>query len=724
MHVRGLAGCEKSPPWPFSTKANLNKPKVFQDSQQPHPAADDFIRGLLGVRRFFSGVAVLPTGILLAATLVGILGGLSHSATALSAEAAENDPAPPVSRSRTGRVVPPIRLRDTAGKEWSLSAAEGGRATVVAFLNFNCPVSNQCVPVLNDLADRFGTEGVTFIAVVCDAADIDEVDRLAAEAKIACRVFFDPDKAAAAHFRATTTPQVFVLDRNRVLRYTGLVDNRYSSRLVRQPKADATYLADAIAAVVAGQAVAIKETTPIGCPLEPAGRVIVEHGTVEFYRDIEPLLQQHCQRCHHPGDVAPFSLMTFDHAVQWAADIKTYTADRLMPPWSVTGGIPLKNDLALQPEEIELIGRWVDEGCPRGNPTDAPPPLVFNDPDEWQGSRPPDLVFTLPEAIHLAAQGDDHNRTIVFHLGNKQELYLEKAEFIPGNRRAVHHAMAFYDGTGLLLDAQKRLGTPRPRGTGDEDYGPGYESGMGLGFIPDPTQITRNQDNPGGNFLGWVPGVGVLEYPKDARRVIPPQSDICVQIHYARTGRPEIDDSSRLGIWLDKTPPKLYSSGGIIDTDFKLIPKGDAHFKTTGSREVPTDCLLWLMSPHMHRLGKEFRVWHQPAGSSERTLLLEVTDYDFNWQNRYLPKEPYQMKKGSTLHVEAIFDNSAGNPRRVPGPEKTVFLGDRTEDEMAFVVVGTMSVENGFGKVEWLKYLDKMIQARAFRLAYEALGKD
>ncbi|NBS34014.1 MAG: hypothetical protein EBS83_14715, partial [Planctomycetia bacterium] len=368
-----------------------------------------------------------------------MVGGLSHSETALSADAAENDPAAPVARSRTGRVVPPIRLRDTAGKEWSLSAAEGGRATVVAFLNFNCPVSNQCVPVLNDLVDRFGTEGVTFIAVVCDAADIDEVDRLAAEAKIACRVFFDPDKTAAAHFRATTTPQVFVLDRNRVLRYTGLVDNRYSSRLVRQPTADATYLADAITAVVAGQAVAIKETTPIGCPLEPAGRVIVEHGSVEF-------------------------------AVQWASDIKTYTADRLMPPWSVTGGLPLKNDLALQPEEIELLGRWVDEGCPRGNPADAPPPLVFDDPDEWQGSRPPDLVFTLPEAIHLAAQGDDHNRTIVFPFGNEQELYLEKAEFIPGNRRAVHHAMAFYDGTGLLLDAQKRLGTPRPRGTGDEDY--------------------------------------------------------------------------------------------------------------------------------------------------------------------------------------------------------------------------------------------------------------
>jgi len=678
----------------------------------------------LALRRDRSSAAGLFAGLVFVAGLAALPAEIVHRAAAGGNGSAQGDPPVDAPPGRIGQVVPPIELHGPTGCTWSLREAEDARATVIVFLNFDCPVSNRAVPVLNQLADRHGDEAVVFVGLVCDAEDAAEVDRRVAEAKIPFPVFFDPDKVVASHFDATTTPQVFVLDRERALRYSGLVDNLYTSRLERRPKADAEYLADAIAAVVAGQPVAVEQTSPIGCPIDLVERPLIVQGSVEYYRDIEPILQQHCQKCHRPGEVAPFSLTTFEHAVQWAADIKRFTADRTMPPWPRTRGLPLKNTLALAPEEIALIGRWVDEGCPRGDPADAPPPRVFPDPDAWRDTRPPDLVFTMPEALHLAAEGEDHNRTIVFPLGNEQELYLEKADFIPGNRQVVHHAMAFYDGTGLLLDAQERLGTPRPRGTGDEDYGPGYESGMGLGFIPDPTKITRNQDNPGGNFLGWVPGVGALEYPKDARRVIPPQSDICVQIHYARTGRPEIDDSSRLGIWLDKTPPKLFSSGGIVDTDFKVIPKGDAHFKTTGSREVPTDCLLWLMAPHMHRLGKEFRVWHQPAGSSERTLLLEVTDYDFDWQNRYLPKEPYPMKKGSTLHVEAIFDNSAGNPRRPPGPVKTVFLGDRTDDEMGFVVVGTMSTENGFGRVEWLKYLEKMIKARAFRLAYEAMGKD
>ena len=559
------------------------------------------------LRRFLSRAGALLTGLALGAGLV-----VSFAKPAGGAEQADPAGAAGASWSRIGRVVPPIDFRDTAGAVWSLTAADDARATVVAFLNFNCPVSNQSVPVINALTDRFGAEGVTFVAVVCDAADAAEVGRLAAESKIKCRVFFDPDKVAAAHFRATTTPQVFVLDRNRVLRYSGLVDNLYTSRLVRRPKADTEYLADALTAVVAGQAVAIKETTPIGCALELTARPVIKHGSVEFHRDIEPLLQQHCQRCHHPGDVAPFSLITFDHAVQWAADIKSYTADRLMPPWSATGGLPFQNDLSLTPEEIDLFGRWVDEGCPQGDPADAPPPLAFTNQGEWQASRPPDLVLKMPGTFHLAAQGEDHYRTIVLPLNNPKELYVEKLEFIPGNRQAIHHGMIFYDGAGLMLAHQKRLVNPLPRGAGDEDYGPGYDSGMGLGFVPDPTQPVRNPDNPGGQLMGWVPGAGPLELPPGVRRVIPSDAAVALQIHYVRTGKPEIDDSSRLGIWLDKNAPRRFSHGFMLDTDFRVIPKGAANFKTTGSREITGDCHLWVMAPHMHRLGKEFRIWHQP----------------------------------------------------------------------------------------------------------------
>lgn len=622
-----------------------------------------------------------------------------------------------------GAVSPPGGLRDTSGKPWSIATVGDDQKTVVAFLNFNCPVSNSVVPKLNAIASRFEKQGVTVVAVVCGSADTAEIQRHVRETEIVFRVVLDPDRRLAAFLKARVTPQVFLLDSNLALRYSGLVDNQYASRLVRRPEADSNYLLAAITAVLAGREVEIKETTPIGCSLEMTSKPVIDHGPVEFHRDIEPLLQKHCQRCHHPGDVAPFSLVTFDDAVQWGADIKSFTADRLMPPWPVTGGIPLQNDLALRPEEIERIGRWVDEGCPRGDPADAPPPLSFANQDDWQGARPPDIVLSMPGKVHLAAEGEDHYRTVVLPLNNPDELYVERIAFIPGNRKAIHHCMLFYDGTGLVLAAQQRLGNPLPKGTGDQDFGPGYDSGMGLGFVPDPTQRVRNPDNAGGQIMGWVPGAGPLVFPSGVRRVIPTDAAIAMQLHYTRTGKPEIDDSSRVGIWFTKKSPQLFSHGFMLDTDFRLIPKGDANFKTTGSREIMRDCHLWVIAPHMHRLGKEMRIWYQPPDSPDRELLLEIKNWDFNWQHRYLPKDPYPMKKGARLHVEAVFDNSVGNPRRRRGPERTVFLGEGTDDEMAFAIIGTIIDEPPKGKIEMIQYFEKLLEAKAFRIAYEALGK-
>ena len=84
----------------------------------------------------------------------------------------------------------------------------------------------------------------------------------------------------------------------------------------------------------------------------------------------------------------------------------------------------------------------------------------------------------------------------------------------------------------------------------------------------------------------------------------------------------------------------------MADTSFRLVPKNVDHFKSTGSRVIPVDSQLYLITPHMHMLGKEFRVWHQPKGSSERRLLLELRNWDFNWQTRYLLKENFFLEKG------------------------------------------------------------------------------
>jgi peroxiredoxin len=616
---------------------------------------------------------------------------------------------------KLNKEIKPIEAIEIQGSKKYMVNIVGHKALVVVFLDFRCPISNRMIPVLNDLTARYTGLDVAFAGVVCGGVTFDELVVKKKEYRIQFDLFHDPKLAIANHFRATTTPQAFVIDKQRVIRYIGAINDQNPDRTTRLAAPTKNYLEDCLDQVLKNRPVDPANTRAVGCPIARASKPVLETGAVTFHKHVEPLLQRHCQKCHHPEDVAPFSLLTFEDAFNWADDIKDFVSTRRMPPWHVTGGVPLRNDPSLKPEEIATITRWVDEGCPKGDPKDSPKPITFKSRQEWNDPTPPDLVLKLPEAFHLAARGEDHYRTVVFPLGNQEEKYVRRTEFIPGNKKIVHHSMTFYDGTGLVLEAQKRLGKPKPFGTGDEDYGPGYESGMGLGFVPNPEAVKRNKNNPGALLHAWVPGGETQEPPAGARNLIPPDSSILMQIHYHRTGKPEVDESSRLAVWFDREKPKQYLIPHMVDTSFRLIPKGVENFRSSGSKVIPSDCHLWLFGAHMHMVGKEFRAWHQPKNSTERRLIFELKNWDFNWQSRYSLKEPILLEKGSTIHVEAIFDNSAKNPNNPFSPPRTIFLGENTTDEMAFLAMSTFRDTPPEPSRDFLNYFVKLTEAEALK---------
>ena len=271
-----------------------------------------------------------------------------------------------------------------------------------------------------------------------------------------------------------------------------------------------------------------------------------------------------------------------------------------------------------------------------------------------------------------------------------------------------------------MEDAQKRLGKGKPIGSNDQDYGPGYESGMGLGFPLKSIRLEhRNEKNPGGALGVWVPGQGKMAFPPKAVSVVPPESSILMQIHYHRTGKPE-EDISKIGIWLSKEKPEKYVNYMLVDTSFRMIPKGVARFKSVGSRVVAQDCEAYLFKPHMHFAGREMRVWHQPKNSRERNLLFDLRGWDYNWQTSYYLKEFYPLEKGSMLHVEAIFDNSIQNPDNRFNPPRMLFLGENDEDEMGYCSVSYMAPQRPSGHNEFIDYFIKLKEGGMLKRAYQS----
>jgi mono/diheme cytochrome c family protein len=382
---------------------------------------------------------------------------------------------------------------------------------------------------------------------------------------------------------------------------------------------------------------------------------------VTFTRDVAPILQANCQGCHRPGEIAPFSLLTYDDAQSWAPLIKEYTQKRLMPPWKpVEGYGEFQDARRLTPEQIRTLADWVDAGAPEGDPADLPPPRQFT--NGWV-LGPPDQVLDAGAAYEVPADGADVYRNFPLPYQPEEDQWVTAVEVRPDQRSVVHHAVIFID------PERKSLALDRA------NPGPGYtSSGGGVGFFP--------ADGLG----GWVPGNTPRFAPPGLGIRIPAGARLVLQIHYHPDGEPH-QDRTRIGLYFAKAPIRqpvytlpLYNLGFTI-------PPGAERYKVTASLPVPTDMTAWGVIPHMHLLGREMQVRAVLPDGSVRPLVW-ITDWDFHWQESYYFKEPVKLPQGSRLELVAYYDNSAKNPDNPNHPPQTVRWGEQTTDEMCLAVLG------------------------------------
>lgn len=165
-----------------------------------------------------------------------------------------------------GDVVPAWEgLPGTDSQEHSWADVADRDAVVVVFTCNSCPYAVDYEARINDLAARFvGTQ--SRVAVVAINANRIPEDALPAmKTRAAARNFqfpylWDESQAVAKSFGAVRTPEVYVLDRERRIVYMGAFDDNTTA-------ADVTkrYVDDAVAAVLDGKPVTVKETPPVGC---------------------------------------------------------------------------------------------------------------------------------------------------------------------------------------------------------------------------------------------------------------------------------------------------------------------------------------------------------------------------------------------------------------------------------------------------------------------------
>jgi len=376
---------------------------------------------------------------------------------------------------------------------------------------------------------------------------------------------------------------------------------------------------------------------------------------VTFYKDVLPVLQNNCQTCHRPGEIAPMSFMTYKDTRPWAKAMKTAVLTRQMPPWFADPDYGhFANDKRLSESDIQTIVAWADGGAAEGNEKDKPAPVAFQ--DGW--GLKPDMVIEMPQDIELPATGTINYKSILVKVNFPEDRWVIAADLRPGNPQAVHHMRAIV----------------RPAGSDwmkDAVPGVAYEQG--------DTEVGRQ--GMGSDLLGkFNPGLGAQDFARfDSAKFVPKGSDIVFSMHYTATGKPTTD-RSKLGLVFAKAPPKLryFTHDGPTASNL-AIPAGDGNAEVVSEMTAMADTKLVYLQPHMHLRGKDYEVrLIYPSGISETVF---KAPWDFNWQLGYDFAAPIPIPKGTRIVGIAHFDNSANNKWN-PDPAKLVVWGNQNWEEM------------------------------------------
>ncbi len=405
---------------------------------------------------------------------------------------------------------------------------------------------------------------------------------------------------------------------------------------------------------------------------------------VGYYRDVKPILDRNCVRCHQPGAIREsLPLTTYEEAAPVAALIAQKVVDREMPPW--LAGQDCTDyawDESLSEEDIATVVAWVDEGAKAGSPELAveAPPVAFS-----KLSRE-DLVLEMPVEYVPTAYPDDY-RCFLLDWPLDEPEYVTGFRAIPGNGSIVHHVIAYVVPPGAVKTFE---------GYDAAEDGPGYtcfgSPGGGAGGFTE-----------GVRWLGgWAPGGLGSDFPPDTGIHMAPGSKIALQVHYNVLNDAAGPDRSAIAVKLDKNVVKPafilpWTNIYWVIMDTMNIPAGKKDV-THGFQFDPTQAsilglsggplTLYSATIHMHELGTSGYTYIKRK-NGEEDCMLEIPRWDFGWQRNYGFQTPKVLEPGDQLGLRCWWDNSPANQKVVNGEQLDpvdVGWGDGTQDEMCLGV--------------------------------------
>lgn len=544
---------------------------------------------------------------------------------------------PDIQEPEIGDQVANFEFTDIRFLRRSLEDFGEPQAFVLVFTTVDCPLVARYMPRLKELCSDFRRPQVQWLAVNVGKEDsIQEMAGQAIQNEMPFPFVKDFEGEVVRSIGVKRTPEVAVLDADRILRYRGRIDEQYRLGGAR-PDPGRSYLREALQAVLKGLPVSVSETPVDGCVITlPSGKSTRE-SLLTYTKDVAPIIHAHCLECHRRGGGAPISFESPRKVVALAEMVAEVVRQERMPPWYAHPEFgEFENDRRLSNAEKQLVVDWALQSGPMGDLSDLADPPEFSN-TAWRIPEP-DLVIEQTKAIEIPADGYIPYEYVFLPHVFEEDTWLQAIEISSDNPRVVHHANLVY-----------------------------YKWGERVSSV--------------NNFItGYVPGGDPMNLPAGVAFPLPAGSTFVLQVHLVTTGRPELV-RLKVGLRFPKdTIRKRLRHFQVNNSRFQIPPEAAAH-PVSGIRRFRQDSTGLGMFVHMHLRGRDMTMTSiGPDG--EREILLMVPNYNFDWQQAYR-WYPNKMKFTRNTRIEALahFDNSSFNPYN-PDPDEIVEFGLQTFHEM------------------------------------------
>jgi len=370
-----------------------------------------------------------------------------------SAHAAKRTPSDAktkASAEHVGRKISDFTLKSSFGKEYSLSDLASRDIVVVVFLGTECPMAKLYAARLGEMAKSYKATKVGFIGIDSNQQDsLQELSAFGTRHKLKFPLLKDLNNTVADQFGAIRTPEAFVLDKNRVVRYWGRIDDQYGfadGLGYQRPEPSRSDLKEAIDELLAGKEVSVPTTDALGCHI---GRVrdVDPLAKVTYSNQIARIFQAHCVECHRAGRIGPFEMTSYAEVAGWGEMIREVVDQGRMPPWHADPAHgSFANDMRLTDEEKKQITTWVDAGCPEGDSAQLPKPQQFV--EGWTIGEPDQVVQMGDKPVKIPAEGTVDYYHFTVDPGWKEDKWIKAAEARPSAPEVVHHILVFVQPPG------------------------------------------------------------------------------------------------------------------------------------------------------------------------------------------------------------------------------------------------------------------------------------